>query len=235
MADLSIDFDKNFQRLLKRKSREFKDQTGDDIQNLLLSQILLKYSNCFPRFVVQSEKNDCPPPFGSEYYRYVMPEIGIVNGKRLFFEVINEDMPSVNLHLEKKSPKTEPSTIVYCKQSKELARAILRYLDQRKLEKIEKPIGIPEGFYVFEFAAQEHSWLGGSERKRTVATVTPFPAKSMKEAIRIFKLWPQGNWYKDLSNFRVCTNRGWENLNSTRRPHTEQWWASLSDYEISPK
>lgn len=235
MTSLSTDFDNNFKKLLKQRSRESEDQAREDIRDLLLSRALVKYYDSFPRFVLQSEKNDCPPPFGSEYYRYVMPKIGIINGIRLFFEIVNEQMPSVNLYWEKSGLRTNPPTIVYSEKTQELAKAILRYLDQRKLEKIDRPIEVPDGFFVFEFTAQEHSWPGGSERKKTVVTVTPFPAKNIKEAIRIFRLWPQGNWYKDLSHFRVCTSQGWSGLTSTRRPYTEQWYASLLDYEISPK
>ncbi len=221
--------DRNFIRLLRLKSLEFEYQANKAIQSLLLSRVLLQCHNCFPRFVLQSEKNNCPPPYGSEYDRIIMPEIGVINGKRLFFEVINPDMPSVNLHQEKNKSRTIPPTIVYCYQSKKLVRAVLKSLDQRKLEKVEKPINVPEGFYVFEFTAQED--CGSYERKKTIVTATPFPAKNIRDAIRILKLWPDGSYYRGLSNFRLCVSKGWVTLNSKR----QQGNASLSDYEISPK
>lgn len=233
--NLSKKYHEDLKKIIYKKMVNFKSEAKKGVCNLLLSKALVRHQQYLPRFVVQSEHNECPPPFGTEYYRYVLPEIGVINGKRLFFEMINKEMPSINLHQEKKGKITIPPTIIYCEQTEVLTEKIIKLLENLPLNQRDELIKVPSGFYVFEFMAQERCWAGGSERKPAIVTVEPFQAKDLKKAIQIFMQWPQGSWYKDLSRFRVCTDTGWIELKSSLKKYVFQQYATLRDYKVSPK
>lgn len=227
-------YTRNLNKSLRKITKNFESETRKNLRNLFLSKPLVAHQQYLPRHVVQSERNPCPPPFGSEYYRYVMHEIGMVNGKRLFFEMINEEMPSVNLMEEKRGTKTSPPTVIYCEQTEALARGVINLLDRLVLERRDRSINVPEGFYVFEFTTQES--CGHYTRKPRVVTVEPFRAKNLKQAIEFFMRWPNGSSYKDLSKFRVCTKTGWTELKSSLKyPSSPKWSAGLDDYIVSPQ
>ncbi|MDP3697382.1 MAG: hypothetical protein Q8R55_05180 [Candidatus Taylorbacteria bacterium] len=231
---LVSDFDQKLKNRVCTETNKFTQKRKIEITMDILHRVLQKHLALFPRYVTQSEKRGIIPPFGYSQDRYydVMREVGVINNRHLFVE--NDEY--LRLYEEKGNKKTTPPTVVPVEKPSDLVRNILGFLEKMGLSRIVKDnIGVPSGFYVFEFTAKERCWPGGSERKHTKVTVTPFVAKNLKDAISIFLKWPQGSWYKDLSNFRVCTSTGWTKLASVRDKYVEQWYAQLSDYTVSPQ
>lgn len=208
----------NFRTVAKRSlSQSVEKYTREkelEINYKLLGKFLIENVDRFKRSVTQSEETLLYQS-GMGHYYHVMPEIGWVAGKRLFFEIINENLDAVNIYVEKSRTETSPPTCVYLEKTNELCLQIVDFLLESSLEKKScknrETLVVPPSFYVFEFTC-------GPSGNQTKVVVPPFKAKDFTEALSTFYSWPALRFgpYPYPHSFRFSTNDGWQRLNSKR-------------------
>ncbi|MBI3631980.1 MAG: hypothetical protein HY225_00840 [Candidatus Vogelbacteria bacterium] len=179
-----------------------------EINQRLLGKFLVENFDRFRRCVTQSEET-LMFMSGMGHYYDIMSEIWCMPDKRLFFEVINENLGAVNFSEEKSGTDTSPPTVTGLDLTNELCHQIVDHLVAsevlRQSNKNRDLVTVPSDFYVFEFM------MGG---KDTRITVPPFKAKNLNEAMNSYTGWSGLDFCPYPKNFRVCTKDGWQKLKS---------------------
>lgn len=215
------DFRKVAKTSLDESVKKYISEQRLEINKRLLGRFLIKNLACFKRCVTQDW-------LSRNHQYYLMPEIGRVSGKRLFFEVINPELDAVNLQAEKSGTRTSPPTVVDLEYSNKLCHRVVDYLISFDISDRSKAstLVVPPDFYVFEFKAKRQG------REETI-TVEPFKAKNIGEALFILSLCPDFRDYGYMHSFKVCTDKGWRSLSSKlRNTWIKPLNATVGDYVL---
>lgn len=194
----------------------------------LLVKLLKRYRDCFKRYVAREVGDEIHHPSFPDVFYYCLYHIGRIGEHEWFFE---DEEGTVMMYRAKSLRPIPRVEVLGCEVSRIEIEAIVNYLDKVKLVRgANRTVVVPKGFYVFEFKALDRS------NQPRIITTTPFEAKNLDKAIKIFRQCPW-YYYRDcayFSNFRVCTTKGWTNLKHTLlNEYANPWVGRLDNYVIT--